>query len=198
MRRLARRVGVTAPALYRHFGSREEVLFAVFQEAFDELFRGLTHALTGATPLERFEMAGDAYMEFALEHPRYFQMIHSFRQLMGLDETPPKLHRRYCAIRQFWTDRVRECIDAGIFKALVDERVVLTFWGHGYGLLSLYTRRMMGDMSKEAFRDEYRASRRRILMGVGTEAVGDMLATAGAASDPPPLSEHEAYAGADG
>ena len=198
MRRLGRRVGVTAPALYRHFGSREEVLFAVYQEAFDELFRGLTQALAGATPLERFEMAGDAYMEFALEHPRYFQMIHSFRQLMGLDATTPKLHRRYCAIRQFWTDRVRECTDAGIFRSLEGERVMLTFWGHSYGLLSLYSRRMMGDMSKAAFRDEFRASRRRILMGVGTEAIGDMLAAAGAASDPPTLSEHAAYAGADG
>ncbi len=198
MRRLARRVGVSAPALYRHFGSREEVLFEVFQEAVDELFRALTRALAGATPLERFEMAGDAYMEFTLEHPRYFQLIHAFRQLTVLDKTPPKLQQRYCAIRQFWTDRVRECIDAGIFKAHEHERIMLTFWGHAYGLLSLYTRRMMGEMPKDAFRHEFRASRRRILMGVGIEGIGDMLATSGAASDPAHLPGREAYAGADG
>lgn len=198
MRPLARRVGVSAPALYRHFGSREEVLFEVFQEAVDELFRALTRALAGATPLERFEMAGDAYMEFALEHPRYFQIIHSVRQLTGLDETPPELHRRYCAIRQFWTDRVRECIDAGIFKAHEHEHIMLTFWGHAYGLLSLYTRQMMGEMSREAFRHEFRASRRRILTGVGVEGLGDMLATSGAAANPARLPEREASTGADG
>lgn len=189
MRKLARAVGVTAPALYRHFGSREEVLFAVFEEAFDGLFRALTRALSRATPLERFETAGDAYMDFALEHPRYFQMIHSFRQLMGLDETPPELHRRYCAIRQFWDDRVRECVDAGILKAQERARITLTLWGHAYGLLSLYSRRMMDDMPEEAFREEFRASRRRVLTGVGTDEVGSFFSAAKA-----PRPEREAHA----
>jgi len=191
MRCLARRVGVTAPALYRHFANREEVLFEVFQEAFDELFRRLTRALAGATPLERFEMADDAYMDFALDHPRYFQMLHSFRQLAGLDRTPAKLRRRHAAIRQFWTDRVRECTEAGIFRPESQERIMLTCWGHAYGLLSLYTMRTMGTMPREVFRREYRASRRRVLAGVGVEGIGAML--------PAPEGEPggEAHAGAE-
>ena len=190
MRCLARRVGVTAPALYRHFASREEVLFEVFQEAFDELFRRLTRALAGATPLERFEMAGDAYMDFALDHPRYFQMLHYFRQLAGLDRTPARLRRRHAAIRQFWTDRVRECTEAGVFRPESQERIMLTCWGHAYGLLSLYTMRMMESMPREAFRREYRASRRRILAGVGVEEIGAMLA----APEPGPRAAEHAGA----
>ena len=172
MRKLARDVGVTAPALYRHFDNREEVLLEVFGEAFDELFRGLSRALSGATPLERFEIALDAYRDFALEHPRYFQMIHAFREFMGLEKEPPELGRRYCAIQQFWDDRVRECIGSGILRTEDPRRIGLTLWSHAYGILSLYSRRLI-EIPEEAFRAEFRASCQRVLFGLGSDEFAD-------------------------
>ncbi len=174
MRQLARDVGVTAPALYRHFENREEVLLDVMGEAHDELFRSLSRALSETTPLERFETAQDAYMDYALEHPRYFQMVHAFREFMGLDEVPPELTRRWCAIHQFWDDRVRECVEAGILTREHPQRIGLTLWSHAYGLLSLYSRRLL-DMPEDAFREEFRASFRRLLFGLGTEVSWELL-----------------------
>ena len=168
MRKLARDVGVSAPALYRHFENREEVLLDVVGEAHDKMFQALSHALSGATPLDRFEMAAEAYMDFALKHPRYFQMIHSFTQFMGMDEVPPELARRACAIQQFWDDRVRECIETGILRPEDPERIGLTLWAHAYGLLSLYSRRLLV-IPEDAFREEFRASHRRLLLGLGRE-----------------------------
>jgi AcrR family transcriptional regulator len=143
------------------------VLLDVLGEAHDEMFRMLSKALSGATPLERFELAGEAYMDFALEHPRYFQMIHAFTEFMGLDEVPEALARRACAIHQFWDDRVRECVDAGILRSEDPERIGLTLWAHAYGLLSLYSRQLLV-MPEEAFRAEFRDSCRRVLLGLGT------------------------------
>ncbi len=174
MRKLARDVGVTAPALYRHFENREEVLLDVMGEAHDELFRTLSRALSGASPLERFEAAGEAYMDFALAHPRYFQMVHAFREFMGLDEVPPELTRRSCAIHQFWDDRVRECVEAGILRPEHPERIGLTLWSHAYGLLALYSRRLL-EMPEDAFRAEFRASFRRILFGLGSEESAELF-----------------------
>jgi AcrR family transcriptional regulator len=171
MRKLARDVGVSAPALYRHFENREKVLIDVVGEAHDEMFRALSRALSGATPLERFEMAAEAYMDFALKHPRYFQMIHSFMQVMGMDEAPPELAHRACAIQQFWEDRVRECIDTDILRPDNTERIGLTLWAHAYGLLSLYSRGLLV-IPEEDFREEFRTSHRRILFGLGKEAAG--------------------------
>ena len=178
MRKLARDVGVTAPALYRHFENREEVLFDVLGEAHDELFRSLSRALSGATPLERFEIAGEAYMDFALENPRYFQMVHAFREFMGLEEVPPEVARRHYAIRQFWDDRVRECVEAKILRPDEPERISLTLWSHAYGLLSLYSRHLLSipEMSEDAFRVEFRASFRRVLLGLGTEEFSAQIA----------------------
>ena len=53
MRRLAKSVGVTAPALYRHYDGREAVLADVLREAHREFSRYLYGALGAPTPLER-------------------------------------------------------------------------------------------------------------------------------------------------
>ncbi len=174
MRKLARDVGVTAPALYRHFENREEVLFDVLGEAHDELFRTLSRALSGATPLERFEIAGEAYMDFSLKNPRYFQMVHAFREFMGLEEVPAEVARRHYAIQQFWDDRVRECVEAEILRPEDPAGISLTLWSHAYGLLSLYSRRLLS-ISEDTFRAEFRASFRRVLLGVGTEKFSALI-----------------------
>jgi AcrR family transcriptional regulator len=174
MRKLARSVGVTAPALYRHFENREEVLLEVVGEAYDELFQTLSSSLSGTTPMERFLMSGEAYMDFALSHPRYFQIMHAFAEFMGLDDPPAALAKRSCALEQFWYDRVRECQDAGMLREDDIERISLTLWAHAYGLLSLYLRRLMV-MSEEIFREEFRASFLRVLRGLATEEAGTLL-----------------------
>jgi AcrR family transcriptional regulator len=178
MRKLARSVGVTAPALYRHFQGREKLLLEVLGEAYDELFRTLLGALAGSTPLERFELAGQAYMEFALAHPRYFQMIHAFAEFMGLEDLPEELVRRCGALEQFWDDRVRECVHAGVLKADDPDKISLTLWSHAYGLISLYQKRLLV-RSEAQFREEYRASFHRILSGLGAESAQPAVTSMG-------------------
>jgi AcrR family transcriptional regulator len=177
MRKLARAVGVTAPALYRHFESKEDVLLEVVGEAHDELFRTLSHALAGPTPEDRFRRAGEAYLDFALANPRYFQMIHSFTEFMGLDDIPEELSRRACSVGQFWHDRVRECIEAGILKPDDPEGIGLVLWAHAYGLISLYIRGLL-PMPETAFRQVYTDSFRRVMTGLATrehaEAMNDV------------------------
>jgi AcrR family transcriptional regulator len=62
MRRLARDLGVTAPALYEHYASREEILLDVVSEAYGLCGEQFTGALSGSTPEERFRLAGEGYL----------------------------------------------------------------------------------------------------------------------------------------
>jgi AcrR family transcriptional regulator len=167
MRKLADAVGVTAPALYRHYESKEAVLLEVVAEAQGSLFRTLSHALSGVTPEERFRLAGEAYLDFALANPRYFQMIHTFAQALGLREVPDALERRAASVRQFWQDRVRECIQAGILAEDDPEAIGLVLWTQGFGLISLYLTGLL-NLSEDEFRSLYRASFARIVRGLGT------------------------------
>lgn len=174
MRKLARAVGVTAPALYRHYESKERVLVDVVGEAYRQLAQTLYRALEGRTPVERFRLAGAAYLDFALENPRLYAVLFGPAELLGMEEGNEELEAQACAIGQFWNDRVRECIDAGILREGDPEGIGLTLWAHFHGLLTLYLRGML-QVDEATFRTMARGSGSRMFRGLGTEAFAAML-----------------------
>lgn len=170
MRRLARSVGVTAPALYRHFDGKEDVLVAVVGEAFKVLSRYLYASLEAPTPMARMLKATDAYLDFALDHPRFYETIHAPLDAIGIEELPDRVFNQACSVGQFWMDRHRELVAEGLVRESDPHLVSLTMWSHGHGLISLYRRGMLGEMDEETFQRAYRDSALRVLRGVATDA----------------------------
>lgn len=138
MRKLAKEVGVTAPALYRYYDGREAVLADLMRQAHRVFLDYLRRGLEGATPFERFERAGQGYVDFALEHPRWYAIMFSGPERLGMDEIPEDIQAMGCALGQFWNDRVSECMRAGVLKEALPEGVGLTVWAHTHGLVQLY------------------------------------------------------------
>jgi AcrR family transcriptional regulator len=169
MRKLAKRVGVTAPALYRHFENREAVLLELVAEAHRVMGQYLYRALAARTPLERLATAGEGYLDFALRHPRLYEMLHLSPSVLGVDGFPEDVAAQAAASGQFWKDRVRESVDAGILRDGASEDISLTFWAHSHGLISLWLQGVL-PLSEPAFRDLYRASSRRIFLGLAEPA----------------------------
>jgi AcrR family transcriptional regulator len=181
MRKLGRRVGVTAPALYRHFASREEVLLALVSESHRVLGQYLYRALSGRTPNERMTLAGEGYLDFALENPMLYDILHLSPSVLGVDVLPENVADQACATGQFWMDRVRESVDAGLLRPCDPEELGVTLWAHAHGLISLYLRGSL-EMSEATFREVYRGSGARIFQGLGTpHAVALWEAAAGGA-----------------
>lgn len=181
MRKLGRRVGVTAPALYRHFASREEVLLALVSESHRVLGQYLYLALSGRTPNERMTLAGEGYLDFAIENPMLYDILHLSPSVLGVDVLPENVADQACATGQFWMDRVRESVDAGLLRPCDPEELGVTLWAHAHGLISLYLRGSL-EMSEATFRELYRSSGARIFQGLGTpHAVALWEAAAGGA-----------------
>lgn len=198
MRKLASAVGVTAPALYRHYESKERVLLDVVGEAYERLGHSLYEALQGRTPEERFLLAGRGYLDFALTHPRLYEVLFTIPDLVGPEASTPEIRAQACGIGQFWNDRVRECMDAGILRPADPDGVGLTMWGHAHGLISLY---LIGalPMDEASFREAYMASGRRVLQGLGTVRYAEQLARrAGGSGGSAGGSEHDDSADSTG
>ena len=70
MRKVADRVGISAPAIYRHFKNKEELLSEIVVEGLKILEQYLGPALESGTPYERLVRMADRYLDFALEHAR--------------------------------------------------------------------------------------------------------------------------------
>jgi AcrR family transcriptional regulator len=79
LRELAREVGVTHNAPYRHFKSKAELFAALRAEGFARLATAERRALDRAGPLAdartRVKVLGDAYVRFALEEPLAFRLM---------------------------------------------------------------------------------------------------------------------------
>ena len=174
MRKLARLVGVTAPALYRHFESREAVLADVVREAYREFSAYLYRALEGRTPEERLRRAGEGYLAFALEHPRWYTIVFTAPEHFGRGTLPDDIEVQGCAVHQFWVDRLRECMDAGMLQPADPMEVGMTLWAHAHGLLQLYLRGLL-DLDEEGFRSLYKESGRRIFRGLAERDFVDRM-----------------------
>ncbi len=74
LRQIARNVGVSATAIYRHFPDKESLLTALADIGFARLAAAQQSALTGDDPLA-FAASGRAYVHFALANPALFRLM---------------------------------------------------------------------------------------------------------------------------
>ena len=77
LRAVARRIGISAPSIYRHFTDRHAILFAIAVDAFDDLARRLGEgvAAAGPDPVERLRAYCSAYLEFAGEQSHHYRIM---------------------------------------------------------------------------------------------------------------------------
>jgi AcrR family transcriptional regulator len=75
---IAREMGMTAPALYRYFSDRDELLSALMVDGFQEMQDALTAALDATDPADlpaRVRAAAIAYRAFAKADPSRFSLL---------------------------------------------------------------------------------------------------------------------------
>jgi AcrR family transcriptional regulator len=77
LRELARRVGVSAAAPYRHFKDRQALIQAVAAAGFERFYDEVEGAKAGVAPDEQFGAMAEAYVHFALRYPRLYKLMFS-------------------------------------------------------------------------------------------------------------------------
>lgn len=76
LRGVAARVGVTAPAIYRHFPDKDALLLAAAAEEFAAFDRIIVAAAgQGTDPFDALARAGRAYLAFGLDHPGPYRVL---------------------------------------------------------------------------------------------------------------------------
>ena len=169
MRKLAKNVGVTAPALYRHYDGKEKVLADVVREAYQAYQGYVYRALQASTPIERFFQAGEGYLDFALEHPCWYKIMFSSPERLGMKELPDDIEAMGWGVHQFWIDRVRECMQVGLLKEADPLQTALTMWAHAHGMILLYHQGFF-PMDREEFQSLFEKSGARMMSGFATSS----------------------------
>jgi AcrR family transcriptional regulator len=145
LREVAKRAGVTASAVYRHFADKEALLAAVAAEGFARLNAAFAVARTthdSRAPRARLKALGEAYIGFALKHPDQYRLMFGEGRADSQDE------RLEAEARQSF--RYLEEAVAATLATPADDPAVITgavaAWSlvHGYALLRLDGR--LGDL----------------------------------------------------
>jgi AcrR family transcriptional regulator len=130
LREVARRLGVSHNAPFKHFASREALLAAIAEEGFAELAARLQGAMASDAGVGGMMERGVAYVTFALERPAVFRLM--FGGVLDPSEHPG-LAERATASLEGMTRRIGEAF--GDDENLGD--ATLSAWAFGHGLASL-------------------------------------------------------------
>lgn len=103
---IGERAGVTGPAIYRHFSSKDEILATLFDEAMDRLL-----VQTGPErddPRAELEQVIGAHARFALED-RELLSVYAREERALTDPFRRRLHRRQRQYVDRWVDLLTRC-----------------------------------------------------------------------------------------
>ena len=135
LRGVARRVGIAAPSIYRHFTDVDELKMAVVRRAFAEFARARDAASgDGDDPAARLLARCRAYIGFALANPGPYRYLFSQHAPTGDPERPPV----DLPVFQALAESISRCQQAGLARAGDDPQwLAAQVWAALHGLVLL-------------------------------------------------------------
>lgn len=148
IRALCARVGVTAPALYRHFKDKREIITAICNETFGRLLEAFRRIRAEEkAPLAALKQMMDCYVRFALAHQEEYRLLFMSKDLLMLemakdmdiqsDEDALRAGILGPLVLHELAAHVAVCIERGILKRGTPEIMTDSIWACGHGLASL-------------------------------------------------------------
>ena len=137
MREVARRLGVSHQAPYKHFASRDHILAEIVGRAFDAFAAFLDARPQSGAPADDMAAMGQAYLTYALQNPLNYRLMFG-SVLPNPSEHPEMMARARHAFALLQTDITRVHRAAG--RRPTAERIdqdALFVWSTLHGLASI-------------------------------------------------------------
>lgn len=145
MRQLAAELGVSPMTPYRYFKDKDDILAAVRTNGFNRFAEALETARAVAKGRGRGANVGEAYVNFAFEHPHTYKLMFDLNQPMEGHPELVEASRRAHETMSAW---VKDRVAAG--KMVGDpEQIGSMFWAATHGVIVL---EMAGKLPKGAAR----------------------------------------------
>lgn len=118
LRSIARRIGIAAPSIYRHFPDQPAIMLAVVGQAFAELETHLRAAMeaAGSDPRQRLLAGCYAYLRFAQDYPGRYRTMFGGLWMPALHDGSVTEHDLAIlgqGCTQLLTEALDDCVIAG-------------------------------------------------------------------------------------
>ena len=170
MRQVAKAVGITPMAVYRHYPDRAGLLNALADAGFEELTARLTkrfpndgRRFTGDIE-KRLAKMGEIFLEHAFQHPRLYELMF-LKPREGARRYPQDFKAGRSPTFNPSVKLIQEGMKSGYFREDDAWEIVFEMSALSHGLIMLYLGGRMG-ASAANFRAVYRRSFRRYIHGI--------------------------------
>ena len=137
LRKVARKTGVSATSIYLHFDNKDDLVHTLMEEAIERLNQRLEQQdKKSEDPIEHLKALAHEYAEFALDHPREYQVIY----LVSSDEMsryPKEKFRKARKGYEIVTSVLEEAIQACLVSEDRPRLASYTFWAQLHGVMSV-------------------------------------------------------------
>lgn len=150
MRDIATAAGVSVGAAYRHFGSQEELFFAVVEELFADLEKAIDQAVNSAkNRRDKIGSAATAYVVWGVSNPGGYQLLFETTDDPELLEhgLRPGLHL---------IEKIASLIGGAKTPSANDQERLFRLWASLHGLVSLRNHKL-GMVWTNSLTEEVRA-----------------------------------------
>lgn len=139
IRNIAEKIEYSPATIYLYFKNKDEILFVLRRVGFEKLYEHQKTSLKLDDPLKRLHKHGEAYIQFALENPEYYDLMFMMRgPVKCIQETND------CDIGlksyELLKTNVKECMEAGLFPETDIDVAAFSLWSCVHGIASLIIR----------------------------------------------------------
>ncbi|MFN8429397.1 MAG: TetR/AcrR family transcriptional regulator [Spirosomataceae bacterium] len=149
IRNIAEEIEYSPGTIYLYFKDKNDLLFALHQQAFGVLMASFMNVATISDPFERLIALGHEYLRFAFDNPELYELMFlltaPIEALDCCNEVWEDGRRSYDLLKMV----VSECQQAGYFKNIDLEDLSLIIWSAVHGLVSIHLRRRSMIFSEE-------------------------------------------------
>ena len=161
MRRVAKAVGLTPMAVYRHFANRDDLLDAVANEGFEQLAAQLKRSPPGGTPEQQLLKMSQVFLDHGLGSPRLYELMF-LQPRIGARRYPSDFRKGGSPTANLVAQVIQQGMRKGKFHKEDIWQVVFEVGALSHGLIMLYLGGRIGS-SASGFRRLYIKSFRRFI-----------------------------------
>lgn len=146
LRAVAKEVGVSHTAPYRHFKDKESLLAGIAGLGFDRLAAQMAKAVISnpGDPVAQLQESGHLYVQMALQNPQCTQLM--FSGILPCDDTYPDLRVSGDAAFDGLKLMIEEGQNLGVFKQGDIDLLALAAWSAIHGLTMLLVSGNLSDI----------------------------------------------------
>ena len=140
LRRIAEKIEYSPSTIYLYFKDKDEILYALHTEGFNELYRRQQAIPSTKDPLQRIRKHGEVYIKFALENQEYYNLMFIMRSPAKRFENGEAWNvglRSY----EFFRKDVQAAIEAGVLRPADLDVATFSLWSLVHGIVALILRK---------------------------------------------------------